>query len=143
MSEIKKHQINNEYVWHDRKHWMWFPFSFTKYAMDDERLYCDKGLFKTVSDETLLYRIIDLRLVRSLGQKIFGTGTLILCTRGDSEPDVYLVNIKSPKQVKDYLSKKVEEARRSKNVVGTEFYTSGKRHNHGPDDPDEFPPGLQ
>lgn len=26
-------------VWKDRKHWMWFPFSFTKYRVENDRLY--------------------------------------------------------------------------------------------------------
>ena len=30
---------NTGLVWKDRKHWMWFPFSFTKYRIEDGRLY--------------------------------------------------------------------------------------------------------
>ncbi len=25
--------MNNKIIWHDRKHFMWFPFSFTKYEI--------------------------------------------------------------------------------------------------------------
>ena len=65
----------NEVKWRDRKHHLWFPFSFTIYEVRNERLYVQRGLFSTSFDETLLYRVTDLRLTRTLGQKIFGTGT--------------------------------------------------------------------
>lgn len=124
---IQEKSSAKEYVWRDRKHWLWFPFSFTKYYLDRERIHIESGLFKTTTDETLLYRIIDLRLIRTLGQKICGTGTIVLATRGDMEPDVILKNIKNPKKVKDYLSHVIEQSRSRKKVVGNEIY-SGRRY---------------
>lgn len=114
-------------IWKDRKHFMWFPFSFTKYEVRDDRLFIQKGLLSTSFDETLLYRITDLKLTRSLGQKIFGTGTLELCTKVDHDKHISLVNIKKPLEVKKLLSDTVEEARDRKNVIGKEFYGG-----HGP-----------
>ena len=121
---INKDAKAGEIVWQDRKHWLWFPFSFTKYTIKNDRLYVDAGLFKTVSDETLLYRVTDLRLERTLGQKLCGTGTIVLKTRVDSHPVIELRNIKNSAQVKDYLSEMVESIRTRRNVVGKEFYGS-------------------
>lgn len=112
----------NEILWKDRKHFMWFPFSFTTYQIKNERLYEEKGFFSTTYDEVLLYRITDLTLKRSLAQKLFGTGTIELYARGDSQPHIFLLNIKKPKDVKDMLSNMVEDARRARKVVGREFY---------------------
>lgn len=114
--------MNNNTVWKDRKHFMWFPISFTKYEIKNERLYQETGLFNTHYDELLLYRITDLCLKRSLAQKIFGTGTIILSTKADSDKEVLLKNIKNPKKVKDLISRLVEEARDRKKIVGKEFF---------------------
>ena len=65
--------MENKIIWQDRKHFMWFPISFTKYEIKNDRLYQETGLFSTHYDELLLYRITDLCLRRNLAQKIFGT----------------------------------------------------------------------
>ena len=50
----------NAVLWKDRKHFMWFPFSFTKYEVRNNRLYTQRGLLSTTYDEVLLYRILDI-----------------------------------------------------------------------------------
>lgn len=124
--------MNNNTVWKDRKHFMWFPISFTKYEIKNERLYQETGLFNTHYDELLLYRITDLCLKRSFSQKIFGTGTIVLSTKADSDKEVLLKNVKNPKEVKDLISHLVEEARDRKKVVGKEFFDDSS------DDLDDF-----
>lgn len=124
--------MNNNTVWKDRKHFMWFPISFTKYEIKNGRLYQETGLFNTHYDELLLYRITDLCLKRSLAQKIFGTGTIVLSTKADSDKEVLLKNVKNPKEVKDLISHLVEEARDRKKVVGKEFFDDSS------DDLDDF-----
>lgn len=146
MAYLNEAATGDELVWRDRKHWLWFPFSFTKYFIQDDRLFIEKGFFKTVSDETLLYRVVDIKLERTLAQKLFGTGTIFLHTRVDVDSEVHLVNIKRPKEVKQMLSHMIESSRDKRNVVGKEFY--GTEHIHIPGgpgipdddfDPDDFP----
>lgn len=115
------------YIWKDRKHHLWFPLSFTKYWIEDESLYIEKGLLSTKLDETLLYRVTDITLQRSLAQKIFGTGTLILQVRVDATPELLLENIKRPYETRKMISKMVEEIRNARQVVGKEFY-GGNHH---------------
>ncbi|MCR1961898.1 PH domain-containing protein [Thomasclavelia cocleata] len=114
--------MDNKVIWQDRKHFMWFPFSFTKYQIKNERLYQETGLISTHYDELLLYRITDLCLQRNLAQKIFGTGTIILYTKADSSKEIHLKNIKNANEVKDLISSLVEEARDKKKIVGKEFF---------------------
>ena len=40
----------NEIKWKDRKHHLWFPFSFTKYEVRNERLYVQSGFFNSNYD---------------------------------------------------------------------------------------------
>jgi tRNA1(Val) A37 N6-methylase TrmN6 len=118
-------------TWKDRKHHLWWPLSFQKYELRNGRLYQTIGLFSTSIDEVLLYRITDIQLTRTLGQKIFGTGTITLFIKGDSDKELSLVNIKHPKRVRELLSREVENARMQYNVVGREFY-GGCTHIDGP-----------
>lgn len=114
--------MDNKVIWQDRKHFMWFPLSFTKYQIKNERLYQETGLISTHYDELLLYRITDLCLQRNFAQKIFGTGTVVLYTKADSNKEIHLKNIKNANEVKDIISSLVEEARDKKKVVGKEFF---------------------
>ena len=109
-------------LWKDRKHFMWFPWSFTKYYIENERLMIQKGLLSTTLDETLLYRIVDVTMVQTLGGKIFGTGNLIIKAKVDATPEIILKNIKKPKEVRTLISNLVEESRQSRNIVGKEFF---------------------
>lgn len=117
---------NNQMHWKDRKHILWFPWTFTKYYITNDRLTIEKGLLKTVVDETLLYRIVDITMEQTLTGKLFGTGTLIITAKADKTPEIRLENIAKPREIRQMLSQLVEESRNNRNVVGKEFY-SGER----------------
>lgn len=119
-----KKKVSPECAWKDRKHWAWFPFSFTVYSIVDDRLNITRGFFSKVYDETLLYRISDITLRRSFAQRIFGTGTIVLNTLVDHDKIIELKNIKNSVETRHLLSHLIEESRRAKNVVGKEFYSS-------------------
>lgn len=126
---------NNQVIWQDRKHHLWFPWSFTKYYIENGRLMIQTGLLSSTLDETLLYRIVDITMKQTLAGKIFGTGSLIVKTKVDSNPEIILENIAKPKETWSMLSNLVEESRRNYNVVGKEFYGSG---HHDMDDDIDF-----
>ncbi|RGY99064.1 PH domain-containing protein [Clostridium sp. AM58-1XD] len=120
-------QENTGIVWKDRKHFMWFPWTFTKYYIENDRLMVQEGLLKTTLEETLLYRIVDITMVQTLGGKIFGTGSLIVKAKVDATPEIVLRNIARPKEIRTLLSNLVEESRRDRNVIGKEFYGGAGR----------------
>ena len=117
---------DDEILWEDRKHWLWFPFSFTKYSLTEDRLYSQHGFFSTHYDELLLYRVTDICLTRTFGQKLCGTGTVTLTCRGDSQRVVEIRNIKDSVAVKNRMSRMIEEIREARAVVGREFYEDGE-----------------
>ena len=100
-----------------------------------------KGLLSTIHEETILYRITDITLKRTLAHKIFGTGTIILKVQADAIPVQHLVNIKYPEDVRTFLSELVDQERAKRNVDGREMYGSMGMppHGHGPH-PQDFPP---
>ena len=112
-----------ETLWKDRKHYLWFPFSFEKYRIANGRLYCQHGFFSQKEHECLLYRILDISLVRSLGNRLCGTGTIVLKTTDNSDPVITLKNIKNSRNVKDMLSELIEQERIRKGITGRELLT--------------------
>ena len=114
-----------DYVWKDRKRTLFgLPWSFTKYKLTEERLFIEKGFFSKKEDEVRLYRIMDLSLNRTFGQRIFGVGTIHCCSADKTLGDFDILSIKKPHEVKEMLSELVEKQRDSKRVVNREYMTS-------------------
>ena len=131
----KKNSILNnlpeeEILWADTKRWLGLPWTFTKYRVDTDRLYCKKGFFKTETEETLLYRILDIKSSQTLGQKLFGVGTVTLYCSDKSNGVLPLENIKKPDQVRRFLSELVETKRTETGVKGREIYGMGNADPH-------------
>ncbi|CDE69403.1 PH domain-containing protein [Clostridium sp. OM07-10AC] len=125
--------METNFIWKERKrNALGLPWTFTKYALTDDRLFITSGLLKTVEDEVRLYRIMDLSLSQTLSQKIFGIGTILVSSADKSMRDFEIKNIKKPRDVKEQLSKLVEENRDKKRVTNREFM--GEDADFGDDD---------
>ena len=129
-----------EILWADTKRWLGMPLTFTKYQVDKNRLYCKTGFLKTETNELLLYRILDIKSSQSLGQRIFGVGTVTLFCSDKSDGVMELRNIRKHEQVRKFLSNLVETRRNEAGVTGREIYGSGSPmppqggpDPHGPD----------
>lgn len=109
-------------TWSDRRHLMWWPITFTKYRVENERLYTETGLLSTHEEECLLYRVMDVSYERSFANRIFGTGTIRLTTKDATSQVIELKNIAESRKVKDLLSRWIEDERIAKRVVGRDMY---------------------
>lgn len=110
-----------EYLWKDRKRHLGLPLSFTRYRLSEDRLFCETGFLNIKSDEVLLYRVRDLQLNMSLGQRIFGVGTVCVVSSDKSIPHLDLKNVKRPREVKELIHKNVEEAKNKRRMRTTEL----------------------
>lgn len=116
---------NIKLLWKDRKRHLGMPLSFTRYSMSDDRIFLETGCLNLTLEEILLYRVRDITLKRSFGQRIFGVGTVILQSSDKSNPVLELKNIKKPRQVKELMHRQVEEMKISRNVRLGEILESG------------------
>lgn len=124
-----------DYLWSDRKRTLFgLPLSFTKYSMTEERLFIEQGFLNKKEDEVRLYRIMDVSLSRSFGQRMFGVGTIHCCSADKSMKDFDILSIKHPKEVKEQLSELVEKQRDAKRVTNREFMSD---HHDMDDDYDD------
>lgn len=120
-----KQQLNiemPEIIWHDRKRiFCGLPWTFTKYSLTKDRLFIETGLFNYKQNETRLYRILDLQLTRSFIQRLFGLGTIKVCSSDKALGNFDIKNIKFSSNVKELLSVNIEEQRQKNRVSSREF----------------------
>ncbi|MCR4617955.1 MAG: PH domain-containing protein [Lachnospiraceae bacterium] len=112
----------------ERKRILFFglPFTFTKYLIKDDMITINAGLFKTTEDDCYMYKVQDVKLTRTLAEKIVGVGTITCYTGDTTNPTLTLVHIKHSKEIKDYLLKASEEARMKRRTINTLDIGSGE-----------------
>ena len=130
--------INIEYLWKDRKRYFGLPLSFTRYSMSEDRLFVSVGFLNIKDDEVLLYRVRDIDTRRSLGQRIFGVGTVTVVSSDKTMPNLVLQNVKDPVFVKELIHKQVEEMKIRRRVRVGEIMTSDVDVDGDPDFGDEL-----
>lgn len=124
-----------ELVWKDRKRtFLGLPLSFTVYSLDGERLFIKTGVLNVNEDEVRLYRIKDISLRRSFGQRLLGLGTIHCCSSDATLKEFDIRNIKKPREVRELLSQMIEAERQKKRVRSLESLDN----RDGDDDDDDF-----
>ncbi|MBE6562674.1 MAG: PH domain-containing protein [Ruminococcaceae bacterium] len=110
------------YKWSDRKRIIFgLPWSFTRYMLTEEKLIIDTGFFNRTEDEIRLYRILDITLKRSFGERLFGLGTIHCCSGDKTQGEFDIKRIKNPREVKEMLSDMIERERMERRVGAREF----------------------
>ncbi len=111
-----------QYKWMDRKRIIFgLPWSFTRYRLTDDKLIISTGLFSTKEEEIRLYRIMDVTLNRTFGDKLWGLGTIHLCSSDKTTPEIDIKRIRQSPEVKEMLSDMIEVARKKNRVTSREF----------------------
>lgn len=123
-----------EYIWSDRKRILGMPITFTRYSLSDDRLFLETGLLNTKCEEILLYRVRDISLSITLGQRLFGVGTITIQSSDQTLPTLEIKNVKAPRDTKELIHEAVEEMKRSRRMRVGEILGNG----HDGDDYDDF-----
>ena len=128
----------NNLIMRERKRWGFFgiPWTFTKYSLWTKKLVIEKGLFNSVENEILLYRITDLTYSRTLFQKIFKMGTLTVHAHDKTTPVLIIKNIKHSREFKEALSESIEKDRLRMKMRQSELVDAGHFDPHDMPDND-------
>lgn len=102
--------------WSDRCRIFGLPITFTKYSMSDDRIFCEKGLLNMKFEEILLYRVRDISMKITLGQRIFGVGSILLQSSDKTAPVLEIKNVKHPRQVKEMIHQQVEQVKEQRRM---------------------------
>ncbi len=105
----------------ERKRSLFFglPLSFTTYTITERKINIKKGLLRIVEDDTLMYKVQDVKLVRSLFERIFKLGTVV-CYSGDvTDANLTLTHIRNASEIKEYILETSESERRKVRTLHT------------------------
>ena len=123
MNMEKLRQDYGHVLWSGKKCILGMPISFTRYVITDTTLYTRIGLLNIKEDEIELYRIFDKKISFTLGQRIFGCGTIDIASKDIDTPEKKLISRKKPREVKKILDAAVKEQRdryyvRGRDMIG-------------------------
>lgn len=113
-------------IWSDKKRILGMPITFTAYSLSEDRLFIDKGLIKLESEEILLYRIRDLKFTQTLGQRIFGVGTVTVSSSDKTTPVLEIQNVKDAFDVKELIHENVEKMKLERKIRVGEILEDGQ-----------------
>ena len=108
-------------VYIERKRLLFFglPWTFTKYTISPSLLTISQGLLNTTEDDCYMYKIQDVKLNKTLIERIFGLATIVCYTGDVTHHEVKLEHIKNADEIKAYLIKTSEEARIKRRTLST------------------------
>lgn len=106
----------------ERKRWVFLglPFTFTVYTVKEDLITVQKGFLNKKENDCYMYKVQDVELLRSLGERIFGLGTVKCYTGDTTDPELYLTHIRNAKEIKDFIleiSEKARQKRRTLNML--------------------------
>ncbi len=105
----------------ERKRVLFFglPLSFTIYTVSEKKINIKKGLLRTEEDDTLMYKIQDVKLVKSFWERIFKLGTVI-CYSGDvTDANLELKHVRNAFEIKEFILETSESERRKVRTLHT------------------------
>ena len=121
--EEKENQAEEKpaYAYRERKRILFFglPFTFTKYIIDEDVITIDTGFLNTKENDCYLYKVQDVELKTSLAERIFKLGTVVCYTGDTTHPQLLIEHVKHAKEIKNYILRTSEEARRKRRTLNT------------------------
>ncbi len=92
----------------------------TSYQVTPDRIEWSRGILHRDVDNLDMFRVIDLKMRRSLFDCILGIGTVILTTKDDSDPEFTFIKVRGCRQLYDVIKKAGLEADKVRNVIHVE-----------------------
>lgn len=112
--DFKSRNEDNPYhsVWIDNARiFGFFKNPFCRYYLTQSKIIMEHGVFSEISEPILLYRVTKSWVERSIGQRLFGVGNIVVKT---SKHEYVLKNVKNPKTVNAVILKYVDLNRKDR-----------------------------
>jgi uncharacterized membrane protein YdbT with pleckstrin-like domain len=93
------------------------PICFTNYAISDDKITITSGFLSITVDDAFMYKVQDVKLMRSFMERIFNLGSIICYTGDTTHPELKIEHIKNASVIKDFLLTASEEARRKRRTL--------------------------
>ncbi len=120
MSELILRE-NEKVLWSGYKRFLRFKNPFTKYTLTNRALYIESGFLRYSFSEVRLFRICDISVSKTIPERIFGTGSLIVMSADKSTPMLRVGSILGVGELKMLISEQVDFERSRQGVRMGEF----------------------
>jgi uncharacterized membrane protein YdbT with pleckstrin-like domain len=95
----------------------WVQTRGTHYKITSQRVVIEQGVFSKRMEQLDLYRVVDYVVERPFGQRIMGTGNIILETIDKTTPEIRIVGIKTDvMKLYEKLRYSTEQEKKKRNV---------------------------
>ncbi len=103
-------------------YWFWKALTLVSvhYEVTPERIEWSRGVFDRRVDNLDMFRVVDLKMRRSLSDCLFGIGTVSLTAKDDSTPHFDFVKVRGPRKLYDILKEAALDADKDQNVLHVE-----------------------
>lgn len=100
----------------------WFQTRSVKYRITSQRIVVERGWLSKRMEQIDLYRVVDYVVERPFGQRIMGTGNLVLTSLDKSSPEIRIDRIKTDVvALYERLRFATEQEKRHRNMRPFEF----------------------
>ena len=103
---------------------LWIRMKSCSYRLTNQRLFVRRGWLAKHVHELELYRVKDVVVDQGGLQRLLGYGTITVLAADDTTPEVDLVGVSRPTQVKEMIRTQYRAARQREGVHPTEFMQS-------------------
>jgi membrane protein YdbS with pleckstrin-like domain len=83
------------------------------YRLTSQRLFISRGILSQTVDQTELVRVDDVRVSKSLLDRVFGLGTVHVLSSDASDREVEIVGVAHPEQVAEAVRSRMKISRKS------------------------------
>ncbi|MEK6675244.1 MAG: PH domain-containing protein [Planctomycetota bacterium] len=82
-----------------------------RYRLTNQRLIIERGIFSQTIDQTELIRVDDVRIYKSITDRLFGLGTIAIISTDATDRVVTIAGIPSPDQLADQIRSNMRRLR--------------------------------
>lgn len=84
----------------------------TRYRITSQRLFIERGLFTQTVDQTELIRVDDVRLKKTVLDRLFGLGSVVILTTDATDKETLIEGIAEPEEVAEAIRKHMRTMRK-------------------------------
>ncbi len=88
----------------------------TRYRLTSERLFIDRGILSQTINQTELIRVDDVRVTKTMVDRIFGLGTVDILSTDTTDKLITITGVQDPEYVAELIRNRMRTARQRKSV---------------------------
>jgi hypothetical protein len=92
----------------------------TAYEVTADRIEWERGILNRKIDNVDMFRVVDMKLHRSITDCLIGIGTVTLLTKDETDPEFKFYKVRNPRKIYDVLKKTSLDADSKQGVIHLE-----------------------